>query len=84
MLECHAPYSRQELIIRDALRAARIGSVNPSGGALPADPLPVTGLIRVGTAAACVLDGRARRAVGHATSGPCLQHNLLCLLEAGR
>ena len=84
VLECHAPYSHQELIIRDALRAARIGSVNPSGGALPADPLPVTGLIRVGTAAACVLDGRARRAVGHATSGPCLQHNLLCLLEAGR
>jgi hypothetical protein len=55
--------------------------VNPSGGALCAETPMVAGLLRIGEAAAAVRRG-ARRALGHATSGPCLQHNLLCLLEA--
>jgi hypothetical protein len=42
-----------------------------------------TGLIRIGEAAARIHDGSARRTVAHATSGPCLQHNLVCVLEAG-
>ncbi len=41
----------------------------------------VSGLIRIGVAAQSILDGRAERSVGHATNGPCLQHNLLCLME---
>jgi hypothetical protein len=40
-----------------------------------------TGLIRLGSAAESVMSGNADRSVGHATNGPCLQHNLLCLLE---
>jgi hypothetical protein len=43
-----------------------------------------TGLIRIGTAAQTILDGHAERTVGHATNGPCLQHNLLCLMERDR
>jgi hypothetical protein len=39
------------------------------------------GLIRIGEAAARVSSGSARRAVAHATSGPCLQQNLVCVLE---
>jgi acetyl-CoA acetyltransferase len=84
VLEVHAPFSHQELIVVDAVGAGDIGALNPSGGALPADPMMVTGLIRIGSAAEAILRGEARRAVGHATNGPCLQHNLLCLLEAGR
>ena len=42
----------------------------------------VAGLTRLGEAAARILDGTARRAVAHATSGPCLQQNLVCVLEA--
>jgi acetyl-CoA acetyltransferase len=83
VLEVHAPYSHQELIVIDALAEAEVGTVCPSGGALPADPVMATGLIRLGAAADAVRHGRARRAVAHATNGPCLQHNLLCLLEAG-
>lgn len=82
--EVHAPYSHQELLVLDALGASGIGSVNPSGGALPADPVMVTGLLRIGAAADAVRRRRADRALGHATNGPCLQHNLLCLLEAAR
>jgi hypothetical protein len=41
------------------------------------------GLIRIGEAASRVLAGTAERAVAHATSGPCLQQNLVCVLEGG-
>ena len=39
------------------------------------------GLIRVGEAATRIFDGSADRALAHATSGPCLQQNLVCVLE---
>jgi acetyl-CoA acetyltransferase len=81
VLELHAPFTHQELILRDAIGASA-GSVNPSGGALAANPLMVAGLLRLGEAATAIMDGRADRAVAHATSGPCLQQNLVCVLEA--
>jgi hypothetical protein len=82
VLEVHAPFSHQERIVVDAIGAAEVRALTPSGGALAADPIMATGLIRVVEAANAVLGGEARRAVAHATNGPCLQHNLLCLLEA--
>jgi acetyl-CoA acetyltransferase len=81
VLELHAPYSHQELLLLDAVGAGKVGAVNPSGGVLPADPLGVSGLMRLGAAATAVLTGAADRAVGHASNGPALQHNLLCLFE---
>ena len=48
---------------------------------LAANPMMVAGLIRIGEAAQRVMNGDARRAVAHATSGPCLQQNLICVLE---
>jgi len=56
--------------------------VNPSGGALAANPIMATGLIRIGEAASRIIDGSANRVLGHATSGPCLQQNLVCVMEA--
>jgi acetyl-CoA acetyltransferase len=82
VLEVHAPFSHQERIVVDAIGAAEVRALTPSGGALAADPIMATGLIRIVEAANAVLRGEARRAVAHATNGPCLQHNLLCLLEA--
>jgi len=79
--ELHAPFSHQELILREALRLDEGTQVNPSGGALAANPMMVAGLIRIGEAARRVMDGGVRRAVAHATSGPCLQQNLVCVLE---
>jgi hypothetical protein len=40
-----------------------------------------SGLIRIAEAAARVAAGTADRALAHATSGPCLQQNLVCVLE---
>jgi acetyl-CoA acetyltransferase len=81
--ELHAPFSHQEIILREALGLGGEVVVNPSGGALGANPMMVAGLVRIGEAAARVMSGDASRAVAHATSGPCLQHNLVCVMEGG-
>jgi acetyl-CoA acetyltransferase len=79
--ELHAPFSHQELILIDALGLDETRTrINPSGGALASNPVMAAGLIRVGEAAARLEPGQ--RAVAHATSGPCLQQNLVCVLEA--
>jgi acetyl-CoA acetyltransferase len=79
--ELHAPYSHQELILRAALGLGEEVAINPSGGALASHPLMVAGLIRIGEAALRIMAGRGDRAVAHATQGPCLQQNLVCVLE---
>jgi len=79
--ELHAPFSHQELILRDALKLGDGVKINPSGGALAANSVMVAGLTRIGEAANAIWNGNARRALGHATSGPCLQQNLVCVLE---
>lgn len=79
--ELHAPFTPQELILREAIGLSGDVDVNPSGGALAANPVMAAGLIRLAEAAARVSAGTADRAVAHATSGPCLQQNLVCVLE---
>jgi acetyl-CoA acetyltransferase len=79
--ELHAPFSHQELILASALGLGDGVSVNPSGGALAANAIMVAGLVRIGEASARIWSGEADRALAHATSGPCLQQNLVCMLE---
>ncbi|KPK17864.1 MAG: lipid-transfer protein [Myxococcales bacterium SG8_38] len=79
--ELHAPFAHQEIILREAMGLGEGTEINPSGGALAANSLMTTGLIRFGEAASRVLSGSADRAVAHATSGACLQHNLVAVLE---
>ncbi|MFF5428936.1 thiolase domain-containing protein [Streptomyces griseofuscus] len=79
--ELHAPFSSQEVVLRKALRLGEEVVVNPSGGALAANPVMAAGLIRIGEAAARIHGGACDRALAHATSGPCLQQNLVAVLE---
>ena len=79
--ELYAPFSHQELILRRELGLSDSVSVNPSGGVLCGNPMFAAGLVRVGEAANRVMAGTSDRALAHATSGPALQQNLLCLLE---
>ncbi|HTO52149.1 MAG TPA: thiolase domain-containing protein [Myxococcota bacterium] len=79
--ELHAPYSHQELILRAALGLGDGVEINPSGGALASHPLMAAGLVRIGEAAIRIMAGHGNRAVAHATQGPCLQQNLVCVLE---
>jgi hypothetical protein len=68
----------EELGLADGARTR----ISPSGGGLVSNPIMVTGLARIGEAANAVASGAADRALGHASSGPCLQQNLVCLVEA--
>ncbi|GLW35049.1 thiolase domain-containing protein [Actinoplanes regularis] len=80
--ELHAPFTHQELLLRAALGLGDRVRINPSGGALCGNPMFSAGLARIGAAAEQVMSGRAGKAAGHATSGPALQQNLVCVLEA--
>ncbi|MGC5007129.1 thiolase domain-containing protein [Streptomyces sp. DT203] len=79
--ELHAPFTSQEVVLRKALGLDASVRVNPSGGALAANPVMAAGLIRLGEAAARIHRGESDRALAHATSGPCLQQNLVAVLE---
>ena len=79
--ELHVTHAHEEIILRSALGLDDSVEVNPSGGPLGGNPVMATGLIRVIEAADRIAAGSARQAVAHASSGPALQQNLLCLLE---
>ena len=71
----HVPYPHQEFVLRQAL------GLNGQTVDAAAGPTMVGGLERFAAAAAAISGGSAKRAVAHATSGPCLQQNLVALLE---
>lgn len=71
----HVPYPHQELVLRSAL------GLNGQPVESAAGPTMVGGLQRFAAAAAAVSGGKAKRVVAHATSGPCLQQNLVAVLE---
>jgi acetyl-CoA acetyltransferase len=79
--ELHAPFTHQELILRRELGLGEGVRINPSGGALCANPMFAAGLARIGGAATEIMTGRSQTALGHATSGPALQQNLVCVMS---
>ncbi|HET9876897.1 MAG TPA: lipid-transfer protein, partial [Mycobacterium sp.] len=79
--EIHAPFTHQQLILTEAMRLPSKVKVNPSGGALSANPMFVAGLERIGFAAQHIFNGAAQRVLAHATSGPALQQNLVAVME---
>ncbi|WP_020657939.1 thiolase domain-containing protein [Amycolatopsis benzoatilytica] len=82
LAELHAPFTHQELILRQELGLSGRVRINPSGGALTGNPMFSAGLARIGEAATRIHRGEAGKALAHATSGPALQQNLLAVLEA--
>jgi hypothetical protein len=80
--ELHAQFSHEELILAEALGLdGATTDINPSGGALAANAVMSAGLVRIGEVARRITNGEADRGVAHATSGPALQQNLVCVLE---
>lgn len=78
--ELQAAFTHEELLLRHVLGLGDDVVVNASGGALKANPIMATGLCRIGYAADHIFGGGSR-ALAHSTSGPCLQQNLVCILE---
>lgn len=81
LVELTAPFTHQEILLRETLGLGQEVRVNPSGGVLCGNPLFAAGLARIGEAATRVFDGDARRVLAHATNGPLLQQNLVCVME---
>ena len=79
--ELYAPFTHQQLILTEAIGLGDETKINPSGGALSANPMFTAGLERIGFAAQHIWDGSAQRTLAHATSGPALQQNLVAVLE---
>ncbi len=79
--EIYAPFTHQQLILTEAIGLPDSTKVNPSGGALAANPMFSAGLERIGFAAEHIFNGSAQRVLAHATSGPALQQNLVAVLE---
>ena len=79
--ELHAAFSHQELVLRRELGLAGDVAINPSGGPLSGNPMFSAGGIRIGEAAKKIWSGEAAKTLGHATSGPALQQNLVCTME---
>ncbi|HVU60618.1 MAG TPA: lipid-transfer protein [Mycobacteriales bacterium] len=74
----HTPYPHQELLLREALGLAD-KPVHCAAG-----PMMVGGLERFAAASKAIASGEVTKALAHATSGPCLQQNLVGILEGGR
>lgn len=81
LAELHAPFTHQEIVLRQAIGLSEEVRINPSGGALCGNPMFAAGLERIGQAATSVIGGRASKVLAHATSGPALQQNLICVME---
>jgi len=79
--EIQAAYTHEEPLLVEALGLDAGTVVNPSGGPLAANPIMATGLVRVAEAARQIRDHGRQRTLAHSTSGPCLQQNLVCVLE---
>jgi acetyl-CoA acetyltransferase len=79
--ELYAPFTHQHLILTEAIGLNGSTKINPSGGALAANPMFSTGLERIGFAARHIFDGSAQRVLAHATSGAALQQNLVAVME---
>ncbi|MGI9604087.1 MAG: lipid-transfer protein [Acidimicrobiales bacterium] len=82
LAELHGPFTHQEHLIEQELGLDEgATTINPSGGALAGHTMMAAGLMRIAEAADRVSAGEGDRAVAHATSGPVLQQNLVCVLE---
>jgi acetyl-CoA acetyltransferase len=79
--ELQTAFTHEEPFVAAALGLGADVAVNPSGGPLAANPIMATGLVRIVEAARQVREHGKHRTLAHSTSGPCLQQNLVCILE---
>ena len=79
--EIQSAFTHEEPLLVEALGLGADVVVNPSGGPLAANPIMATGLVRIAEAARQIRDSGKHRTLAHSTSGPCLQQNLVCILE---
>ncbi len=82
--EIQSAFTHEELLLKSALGLGPDTIINPSGGPQAANPIMATGLVRIAEAAGQIRDNGKHRTLAHSTSGPCLQQNLVAILEGGK
>jgi len=80
--ELHAPFSYQQLLLKKALNLSDNVLINKSGGPLAGNIMMAAGLDRVGSIFQQLQSNSLNCGLAHATSGPCLQQNMLVILES--
>jgi acetyl-CoA acetyltransferase len=81
--EIQSAFTHEESLLASALGLGSDTIINPSGGPQSSNPIMATGLVRIAEAAGQIRDNGKHRTLAHSTSGPCLQQNLVCILEDG-
>ena len=79
--EVQSAFTHEEPMLMSALGLGGDTVVNPSGGPQSSNPIMATGLVRVAEAAGQIRDNGKHRTLAHSTSGPCLQQNLVAIME---
>jgi acetyl-CoA acetyltransferase len=82
--EIQSAFTHEEPLLVSALGLGSDTIINPSGGPQSSNPIMATGLVRISEAAGQIRDNGKSRTLAHSTSGPCLQQNLVCILEGGK
>ena len=82
--EIQSAFTHEELLLKSALGLGPDTIINPSGGPQAANPIMATGLVRIAEAAGQIRDNGKHRTLAHSSSGPCLQQNLVAILEGGK
>ena len=82
LAELHCLYPHEQVLLSRALGLRTGTALNPSGSGWGGNAIMAMGLERVVEAARALKHGKARRALAHAAAGPCLQQNLVMVLEA--
>jgi acetyl-CoA acetyltransferase len=82
--EIQSAFTHEELLLKSALGLGADTLINPSGGPQAANPIMATGLVRIAEAAGQIRDNGKHRTLAHSTSGPCLQQNLVAILEGSK
>ncbi|NNE73966.1 MAG: lipid-transfer protein, partial [Acidimicrobiales bacterium] len=80
--ELDAPFTYTAPLLTEAFGLGADVSINPSGGTLNGHTMMAAGLMNIAKVASQIHNGDVDRGLAHASSGPLLQQNLACVLEA--
>ncbi|HJM27945.1 MAG: lipid-transfer protein [Acidimicrobiales bacterium] len=82
--ELHAAYTTHDFLLRKEMGLPEIPTHSQRSYPIKADTLMASGLLRIAEAARGIWEGEANRSLAHATAGPLLQQNLVCVLSGER
>ena len=81
LAELHTSYTVQDILLRKELNLPLNPEKSSKNHPIKAETLMASGLLRIAEAARAIWNNEASRTLAHATSGPLMQQNLMCVLS---